>query len=70
MTSIGKGAFSGCPNLKEVHLYNDNPSGLEIGEDAFSGLEDCTLYIPIGTGYAYGHDERFKVFKEIKTERR
>ena len=68
--SIGDEAFRGCLNLREIHLYNENPLGLRIDYGAFSGLSYCTLYVPIGSEYAYGRDDRCKVFKEIKTERR
>ena len=67
--NFGRNAFWGCTNLKEIHLRNEHPEDIEIEVHAFYGLTDCTLYVPIGTGYAYRHDERFKVFKEIKTER-
>ncbi len=69
VTSIGWDAFKGCSNLKEFHLRNEHPENVKIGRDAFDGLSECTLFVPIGTGYAYRHDERFKVFKEVKIER-
>ena len=69
VTYIGKTAFRGCTNLKEVHLRNEYPENIGIDEDAFYGISECTLFVPIGTGYAYRHDERFKVFKEVKIER-
>ena len=69
VTSIGKCAFNRCPNLKEFHLRNEHPENIKIDEKAFDNLSDCTLFVPTGTGYAYRHDERFKVFKEVKIER-
>ena len=69
VTWIGNSAFNGCTNLKEIHLRNEHPEKIEIAWNAFSDLTGCTLYVPIGTGYAYRHDERFKDFKEIKIER-
>lgn len=69
VTSIGWSAFKGCSNFKEFHLRNEHPEKIEIEENAFNGLSDCTLFVPIGTGYAYRHDERFKMFKEVKIER-
>ena len=64
VTSIGYRAFNGCTNLKEIHLRNEHPENIEIQYDPFSDFDftDCTLYVPIGTGYAYRHDERFKMF--------
>ena len=69
VTRIGYEAFYCYANLKEIHLRNEHPENIEITNYAFSDLTDCTLYVPIGTGYAYRHDERFNVFKEIKVER-
>ena len=52
-----------------VSLFGAVPvKNIEIDEKAFDDLSDCTLFVPIGTGYAYRHDERFKVFKEVKIE--
>ena len=72
VTYIKKRAFDGdlsSSKLKEIHLRNEHPENIEIEESVFKGLSDCTLFVPIGTGYAYRHDERFKVFKEVKIER-
>ena len=69
VTNIGDETFAGCTNLKEIHLRNEHPENIEITNSAFTDLTDCTLYVPVGTGYAYRHDDRFKVFKEIKIER-
>ena len=67
---IGNRAFSGSPNLKEIHLHNEHPEEMIIGEEAFYGIKQCTLFVPIGTGYAYRHDERFRdKFKEIAIDR-
>lgn len=62
---IGEYSFDG---VKEVHLKNYNPESLEVNENAFSKLYS-KLYVPIGTGYAYRHDSRFKNVKEILTEK-
>lgn len=32
--------------------------------------KNITLYVPIGTGYAYRHHPEFCKFKEVKIERR
>ena len=69
VTSIEEKAFEDCTNLREIHMLNNNPQNITIADMAFSGLTGCTLYVPIGTGYAYSHDERFRDFKEIKIER-
>lgn len=65
---IGYKAFLDS-NISELHLKNKNQESIEIEDGAFNGLENCTLYVPIGTGYRYRHDERFKdKFKEIIIE--
>ena len=69
MTKIERMAFGRCSSLKEFHLRNEHPENIKIDFGALDGLSECTLFVPIGTGYAYRHDERFKVFKEVKTER-
>ena len=67
---IGKNVFDNCCKLQELHIRYEHPENIEIDEDAFDGLSECTLFVPIGTGYAYRHDERFKgKFKEVKIER-
>ena len=69
VTSIEEYAFEGCLGLKEFHLRNEHPENIKIDYGAFDALSECTLFVPIGTGYAYRHDGRFKVFKEVKIER-
>lgn len=67
---ICNSAFYYCSNLKELHLKHKHPENLwYISFSTFSDLSDCTLFVPIGTGYAYRHDNRFKVFKEVVIER-
>lgn len=66
---IGDDIFSGCSNLNELHLRVENPEDIKLGKYAFRDLENCILFVPIGTGYAYRHDERFKMFKEVKIEK-
>lgn len=70
VVEIGAKAFCYSPNLQELHLRNEHPENIKIDKDAFEGLTQCTLFVPIGTGDAYRHDERFKgKFKEVKIER-
>ncbi len=57
-------------SIQELHIRNEHPENLEIGKNAFKGLENCTLYVPIGTGYAYRHHPAFAgKFKEVIIER-
>ena len=66
---IATDAFEGCSSLKEIHLRNEHPENIKVDYWAFEDLSNCTLFVPIGTGYAYRHDWRFDVFKEVKIER-
>lgn len=34
-------------------------------EYPFHNLNECILYVPVGTGYTYRHDTRFSGFKQI-----
>lgn len=77
VNGIGEMAFADSPNLQEIHLRNEHPENLFIQKfrlghayATFADLKSCTLFVPVGTGYAYRHDERIKdMFKEIKIER-
>jgi len=66
---IATDAFEGCSSLKEIHLRNEHPENIKVDYRAFEELSNCTLFVPVGTGYAYRHDWRFDVFKEVKIER-
>ncbi len=53
VTSIGESAFSGCSGLRSIYVYAGTvPS---ISANAFNGCdsENCILYVPKGTFYAY-----------------
>lgn len=70
VTKIGWLVFEGCTNLTEIHIRNEHPEDIEIAEDAFNGCADhCTLYVPVGTGYAYRHHPIFGKFKEVIIEK-
>ena len=48
VTEIGDWVFSGCENLKEIILFQTDPSKIEVSE--YSGLQkkkaQITLYVP------------------------
>lgn len=68
VTKIGMRGCNTCENLKELHIRHEHPELLDI--EAFEGLEQCTLYVPIGTGYAYRHHPAFQgKFKEVIIEK-
>lgn len=66
---IGEKTFADA-SVKELHIRHEHPEELEIGAKAFENLKDCTLYVPIGTGYAYRHHPDFEgKFKEVIIEK-
>ena len=75
VTRIGDLAFFGCKALTSIHIRCEHPEDLKINEDAFgilfhkTNIENCTLYVPIGTGYAYRHHPVFSKFKEVVIEK-
>ncbi|MCQ2258490.1 MAG: leucine-rich repeat domain-containing protein [Bacteroidaceae bacterium] len=69
LSEIGDNAFDGCTNLTEIHIHNENPDIIKASFNE-NDVEHITLYVPVGTGYAYRHHPEFKKFKEVKIERR
>ena len=68
VTLFGADAFCDCTNLIELHLKHKRPIDLT---KSFQNLDlsKITLYVPIGTGYAYRHHPFFSQFKEVVIER-
>ncbi len=71
VTTIGDGAFSWCESLQSIHIRHKNIKDYRIHEDAFYEVDfdECTLYIPSGTRWAYRHHPAFEDFKNIVTVR-
>lgn len=71
VTQIEGTVFHGCTSLKEVHCRIEHIERLKISEDVFDycNLSECTLYVPVGTGYAYRHHPIFSKFKDIIIEK-
>ena len=66
---IGQTAFCNSAMTK-LHIRSEHPEQIEVAEDAFEGCaEHCTLYVPVGTGYAYRHHSVFGKFREVVIER-
>jgi hypothetical protein len=65
---IGWEAFGGCTSLKDIHSRIDNLDNIVISDYAFKGLNknECTLYVPPGTRWAYRHHKVFGVFKKME----
>lgn len=65
------GAFRDCSSLSAIHCAILNPNDIEIGEDAFNGvdMDECTLFVPINTLDEYRNHPIFRRFREIIEER-
>ena len=70
VTEIGEVAFEDCTSLKSIHSTIEKVDGVVIEGDAFNGIDmnECTLYIPAGTRWAYRHHKVFGQFKNIEIE--
>lgn len=66
---IGKTCFKKS-KTNIIHIAHEHPEQIEVAEDAFDECAaNCTLYVPIGTGYAYRHHPVFGKFKEVVIEK-
>lgn len=63
---IGPDCFRGCTALRSVTVLNPDPSTIDLGENAFSGvpLAQCTLYVPYGSKALY---EKAAVWRNFGT---
>lgn len=63
---ISNWAMSGLTNLTELHICHEHPEQIEVEPAAFEGtVENCTLYVPVCTGYTYLRHPVFSKFKEV-----
>ena len=71
MTHIGYYAFNGCEALQSIHIRITDIDSCCVKENAFYGIDfdNCILYIPSGTRWAYRHHPVFRNFKNIEIER-
>ena len=75
VTKIGEKAFESCSLLKDIHLHWTQIDKIQVNDSAFKGIkriwdvnfEECILYIPPGTRWAYRHHPVFGLFKNIVT---
>ena len=67
INKIGERLFKGCNALSDVHIQAEDPNAISV-EFEEEDVKNITLYVPIGTGYAYRHHPEFGKFKEIKIE--
>ncbi len=70
--TIRNNVFGNCSSLKSIHSVAESPDDITIDENAFDGfnIDECTLYIPSGTRWAYRHHPGFGKFKNIEIERK
>ena len=70
--SIGEAIFKYCNSLKSVHSPTEKIDKIIFDEKAFDGfdIDECTLYIPSGTRWAYRHHPGFGKFKNIELEKK
>ena len=63
--------FQNCHSLTAIHSSSEKIDNIEIDEKAFDGfdIDECTLYIPSGTRWAYRHHPGFGKFKNIEIEK-
>ena len=65
---IGVNAFVGCSGLLVLHLRHKKPIDFTEAFDLLD-LSKITLYVPIGSEYAYSHHPFYSKFAKIVTEK-
>lgn len=70
-TRIGEYAFENCTALQHIHMHHKNIKDyfIYIEYNVFHGInfDECTLYVPSGSRWAYRHHPVFEEFKNIVT---
>jgi hypothetical protein len=71
VTKIGKCVFKGCL-LESIYSASEKTDDIVTDEDAFGGinLDDCILFVPSGTRWAYKHHNGFGQFKNIEINKK
>ena len=71
VTEIGERAFGECKSLESITIRCKNIDNIKVECSPFDDniFDDCILYIPSGTRWAYRHHPIFGKFKNIVTER-
>ena len=71
VTHIGYSAFSGCEALQSIHIRITDIDSCCVDESSFDDIDfdNCILYIPSETRWAYRHHPVFRRFKNIEIER-
>lgn len=66
MTEIGRWAFDGCENLKEIILFQTDPSKIKVTESSGLQKTQITLYVPKEGVAAFQKDPFWSEFAAIK----
>ena len=66
VTWIGDWAFSGCENLKEIILFQTDPSKIKVTESSGLQKTQITLYVPKESVAAFQKDPFWSEFASIK----
>ena len=70
VTHIGDRVFAHCSNLTSIHIRITDIDSCCVKENAFDDIDfdNCILYIPSGTKWAYRHHPVFRNFKNIEID--
>ena len=70
VTHIGYEAFCGCEALQSIHIRITDIDSCCVKESAFYDIDfdNCILYIPSETRWAYRHHPVFRSFKNIEID--
>ena len=70
--TIEASVFNNCESLKIIHSKVQEIEKIVVDEKAFDGfdIDECTLFVPSGTRWAYRHHPGFGKFKNIEIERK
>jgi len=68
---IEKDTFRGCASLEDIHFRIEKPENIAVADDSFDEdvFDNCILYIPSGTRWAYRHHPILGKFKNIEIEK-
>ena len=71
VTTIKNEAFAYCLALRSISIHIVDIENANIDERAFEGVntDNCVLYIPPGTRWAYRHHPVFGKFKNIEIDK-
>ena len=66
VTKIGRWAFDGCENLKEIILFQTDPSKIKVTESSGLQKTQITLYVPKEGVAAFQKDPFWSECADIK----